>query len=257
MSRLGLYINEQKSVTTQLTVLPLFHSCECYDSIQVFQDLQLTARHCKVFGEDLLYFFYGKPAYPAGEEIEGNRTDCDYCPVCFVVDPHKVNIDRVFPFDSGAFKKKKYKDFMFRRTKLEDYLLDSSLDAILDYITLFYTSNHNYIRGIASNSLPQRSPQIDGLIRLLHATGTLNIDERSHTVEVITKDNVQLLEAVECVILPEDLLRDDSVREFFDCNNILHLEYTVRALTPPSRYNEAVFDKVMDFLKARNQDGDL
>ena len=251
MSTLNDYLQQHKIKSSHIDILPMLHSCECFDSRLIIESGQLETRLCKVFNKDLLYFFYGKPSYPVGEKVVGNRTDIEYCPVCFIVNPQKVKIYRVFPFDTGAFSAEKYDDFFHRNMQLGEFELDSSLKAILTYIAIFFESNDNYIRGQTVIGIKENNPYINGLISILNAQGTHKIDDRAHTVEVISQECVSLKDAVECVIIPEDLLREDSIKAFLDQYNIRQMEYTVRTLTAPSRYNEVVFEKVMEYLKIR------
>lgn len=255
MSVLDIFLSSYNIELPQLHLLPLFHSCECFDSISILRDARLSTHQCPVFGEELLYFFYGKPAYPAGEKEKKYRTDIDYCPVCFIVNPEIIPIYKIFPFDSGAFTRNMYSDFFYRRVALDDYSINNSLEALLKYIAVFYENNSNYIRGNAVIRLPIFEEHIDSLIRLLNPNGAYNIDERSHTVEVISNQDVVLDKAVECIILPEDLLRYEVVQSFFSEHKIPHREYIVRTLTSPSRYNEVIFSMAMDYLEERNIDG--
>ena len=75
-----------------LPLLPLMHSCECFDARNILTAQELEARFCNVFKERLLYFYYGKPSYPVGEKVKAFRTDLEYLPVCFIVDLQKVLI---------------------------------------------------------------------------------------------------------------------------------------------------------------------
>lgn len=254
MSTINNYLQKHETQDTHIDVLPMLHSCECFDSRLIIESGQLEPRLCNVFNEKLLYFFYGKPSYPVGEKAVGNRTDIEYCPVCFIVNPQKVKIYRVFPFDTGAFSAGKYNGFLHRNMQIDEFELDNSIESILKYITIFFRNNDNYIRGQTIINTKGHDPYIDGLISILNAQGTHEIDDRAHTVEVISQECIFLNDAIECVIIPEDLLREDRIKAFLEQYNIRHMEYTVRTLTAPSRYNEVVFEKVMEYLKFR-EDG--
>jgi hypothetical protein len=248
------FILQQDIGSASVEVLPMMHSCECFDCLGIVESGCLEARDCKVFGEKLLYFFYGKPSYPVGEKVKGNRVDTDYCPVGFIVNPNKVNLYRVFPFDTGAFDANLYADYFHHNMKIDSFELNNSLESIQKYISACFTNNYNYIMGNTTIHGTGYGPIIDALIRLLNASGTIPIDERSRTVEVITKDNVSLKDAVECIILPENLLRHPNIKAFLDENHINYLTYIVRKLTAPSRYNEVVFEKAMEYIHGREEE---
>lgn len=182
-SLLVQYIEKNDNHRDRPKLLPFIHSCEGYNGKKIIEDNELKATHCKVFNENLLYFFYGKPSYPIGEKNETKRTDDLYCPVCFIVDPRTVSIDRVFPFDTGAFKGNRYIDFLHRGMELEDFELDSCLDTIKTYISVIFNNNRNYIDGIACKQESEYL-EIDAFLNLLNAKGSFVIDERANTVEV-------------------------------------------------------------------------
>ena len=249
MSTVSNFVSRRFPIISASEQLPLMHSCECFDSRSIIASEQLEARMCRVFHKKMLYFFYGKPSYPVGEKVSGNRTDIEYCPVCFIVPLDKVKIYKAYPFDTGAFDANKYHDFTHRSMKLDDFELSNSCDGVQQYVKVFFGNNENYIHGSAIVRGPHEDPYVDALVRILNATGSFEVDERANTVEVISCDDVSVRDSVECVILPENLLRDVSIREFLDKNRIYHMEYTVRRLTAPSRYNEVVFEKAMEYIR--------
>lgn len=254
VSDVSNYVSQQSVPVNATEQLPLMHSCECYDSRSIIMSGQLEVRMCKALEEELLYFFYGKPSYPVGEKVKGNRTDIEYCPVCFIVPMNKVVIYKAYPFDTGAFKANKYDAFTHRSMTLDNFELTNSCEGVQQYVKVFFGDNEHYIHGNAIVHEIHDDPCVGALTRILNATGTFEIDERSHTVEIITRNNVSVKDSVECVIMPENLLRDPGIRKFLDQNGIKHIEYTVRRLTAPSRYNEVVFEKAMEYI--RTQKGD-
>lgn len=241
------YIEKNNSGKNKPVLLPFMHSCEAYDGKRIIESDELQARYCKVFDQNLLYFFYGKPSYPVGEKCENKRTDDLYCPVCFIINPKAVSIYKIFPFDSGAFKGNRYDDFLHRGMQIEDFELDTNVNAILKYITTIFDTNENYIEGIACKKESDYL-EVDAFLNLLNAKGAFDIDERANTVEIISKDSVKIKDVVECIILPKSLMIKKEIYEFIVNNNIQYKTYNVRKLTPPMRYNETVFNLVMEFL---------
>lgn len=245
-SLLTKYIEENDS-HIRPKLLPFLHSCEGYNGKKIIESNELKASHCKVFDKDLLYFFYGKPSYPVGEKNETKRTDDLYCPVCFIVNPKKVPIYRVFPFDSGAFDENRYKDFLHRDMKIEDFELENNVDAILSYITTIFKNNKNYIDGVACKKESDYL-EIESFLNLLNAKGAFDIDERANTVEIISKESVSIKDVVECIILPESLMERKEVFKYINNNNIRYKTYGIRKFTLPMRYNETIFNLAMEYL---------
>ena len=79
--------------------------------------------------------------------IKNKRTDSYYCPICFIVNPEKVSIYDVYPFDMGAFDAEKYSDFFPRGVKLKNHELYGGLETIQSYIVVMFDNNENCIEG--------------------------------------------------------------------------------------------------------------
>ena len=129
--------------TTLPKMLPLMHSCEAFDFEEIIRENQLKPMVCSVFNKQLLYFFYGKPSYPVGGKDNLNRTDALCCPVCLIIDLDKIDIYRVFPFDSGAFNRSLYDNFLHKHMKIEKFELDNNSNAIRSYISVVFGNNEN------------------------------------------------------------------------------------------------------------------
>ena len=238
------YLENTIHKPNKLKVLPLFHSCEGYVGKQIIANGELRIRRCETFEKDLLYFFYGKPSYPIlGKK---NRTDVWYCPVSFIVNPQKVKIYKVFPFDTGAFKRNMYEDFIHSKMQLCNYEL-YDINSILEYILVMFANNKNYLNGVCVKENDE-TMEIKALLNLLNAKGTFSIDERANTVEIISDMNLKLKGAIECIILPQPLLRVKEIKEFVEANGIEVRSYNVRRLTAPDRYNEVVFQLAMKYI---------
>lgn len=231
-------------------VLPMFHSCEGYLGIRVFKDGVLKVQKCKVFDKDLLYFFYGKPAYPVADKFSKKRTDDYYCPICFIANPEKVSIYQVYPFDTGAFKAEKFSDFLPRGIELDNYLIDGDIKAIQSYISVMFDNNDNYIDGKCVQSEYDLA-EINSLIHMLNANGAFDIDERANTVEVISSNNLDIKDVIECVIIPNSIMRERYVKDFITRHNIKYKTYRFRTLTKPERYYEAIFQLAMEHISER------
>lgn len=110
-------------------------------------------RKCDVFGEYLVYLFYGRPAFQW--EDKGIRNNI--YPACFQIAPQDIIPRRIFPFDSGAFDGNYYnKPILNYSGELTDYQLydnDGSKeigmpsDQIPRLIYTLWESNVNYYNG--------------------------------------------------------------------------------------------------------------
>lgn len=249
-SLLTQYVQMKDGCDNRLELLPLLHSCEGYSGKKIIASGELQAKLCKVFNKNLLYFFYGKPSYPVAEKNQEKRTDDYYCPMCFIINTQKVDIYQVFPFDTGAFKGDRYIGFIHRDMELDNFELENNTDAILAYISVMFENNEDYLNGIC-HQVESNMMEIQALLNMFNAKGSFQVDERANTLEVITEHNVRLADAVECIILPKNLLRVKEIREFIRDNNVMYKAYNIRRLTSPDRYNEIVYQLVMEYLDER------
>lgn len=245
------YISDNADYSVLPDILPVMHSCDGFDCEKIIVDKQLKPTLCPVFNEELLYFFYGKPSYPIGEKEKYNRTDNLCCPVCFIIDIDKIDIYRVFPFDSGAFNSKMYLQFIHRHMQINEFELDNNCNAIRAYISVVFETNVKYLRGISGPKVDENT-YVNSLLKMLSANGAFEIDERSNTIEVICKKAIDISKEVRGIVLPENLKRKQIICDFIDNNNINYRTYEVRNMTAPTRYNETVFQLVMQFIKGGN-----
>lgn len=236
-----------------IPLLPLMHSCECFDARSILTSRRLEARYCNVFNKKLLYFYYGKPSYPVGEKVEEFRTDLEYSPVCFILDTRKVFIHKVYPFDSGAFKANIYNDFIHRNMKIDEFEIPNSIDGIKSYLSFMFENNKNYIDGAALKRSLTNNSHMDALINMMTANGTMKFDERGRTIEVISKEDVQIKDAVKCIILPQNLLQDTTIVNFLSDNSIDYVEYKVRQLVHPTAYYETIFEKASNYIETHRE----
>lgn len=266
MSSLTKYIKGNASQGGEL--LPIFHSCSGLAGQSILHSDSLEARKCKVFKKELLYFFYGKPAYHIQTTGLPNTTMVYRCPVCFIVDIDKIKPYRIYPFDTGAYMAGLYNEFSIQANETElqqEYALGKKKENIQAYVKSFFLDNEHYLNGECAKHIlgkqvvtegsdstrrvDETEPSIIKLLRMLNCDGEFVIDERSRTVEIVCDKGILISDAVEHVILPNNLLDDKYVKEFFDKNkSISYSTYCFRALTTPEYYYEAVIQKAIDYI---------
>jgi hypothetical protein len=117
-------------------------------------DGYLEPRPCDVFvGEPLLYFFYGRPSYRANSDEPPTSLE-HYLPVCLLFKNAAVRpIKRVFPFDSGGFKKEFYASAFHKDMRLDDFGLDPDPSTPGRVVSLFFESTDAYLRARAISSI--------------------------------------------------------------------------------------------------------
>jgi hypothetical protein len=236
-------------VDNTLAVLPSFHSTTVSDMEVILRTGTIEAKRCKVFEEDLAYFFYGKPSYEVSHGVNKSFRNNFYMPGCFVVDTNKLPIHRIFPFDSGAFMTERYKDNFPKNPNISNYEIQTDIASILKYIHAFFQNNVNYLKGkslINDSNLVNITTQ--SIASLLESPGYENFDERAVTLEIQCKENVILSEALMAVIIPDEFEENEYFIDFINRNvSVQVLSYPVHYPVAPTRYNESIYIRSMDF----------
>ena len=73
--------NFVQAVPPAQPLLPLTHLTDAYRFEKAHQTDELQPRDCKVFGEPLLYLFYGRPSYRVHPDEQPSGL-AHYLPVC-------------------------------------------------------------------------------------------------------------------------------------------------------------------------------
>jgi len=100
----------KRNQITKANPLPLVHTTESYYLKKIVGSGIVEARRCNVFrNEKLSYFFVGRAAYKRELHQEAEYWEL---PACLVFSFFIDGVKRIYPFDSGAFKAKRYPSFI-------------------------------------------------------------------------------------------------------------------------------------------------
>ena len=171
---------------------------------------------CDVFGEYLVYAFYGRPAFKW--KIEG--TPNEPYPIFFVFhDNDTVKPSRIFPFDSGAFHCKRYGS-AYSSSVLEDYALalptrGVSPEKIPALVQAIWGSAQAYYHG----NIPKGSKKLTDstsvplsafdreYLSFIYSGFYNEADSRAFTIEYSYNDSLPL-DSLERVYLPSSINLD-------------------------------------------------
>lgn len=94
----------------------------------ICEDNYLNTESCRFFNKDLVYVFFGRPAYRIQDAAD---TSLEFnWPIIFIFDPNKIDgLSAVYPFDTGAFYSELYKGFFSNRSRVEDYELPGVVES--------------------------------------------------------------------------------------------------------------------------------
>ncbi|MBE6586120.1 MAG: hypothetical protein E7645_06310 [Ruminococcaceae bacterium] len=158
-----------------------------------------------------------------------------------------------YPFDSGAYENELYKNFLHRRMNIKEFEIPSNIESIQKYITTFFGNNQQYIDGQALPLNDTGNRYVDALISLLAVRGGEKFDERAHTIEVICNESLCLKDVVKCIVLPINLLRDETVLQYLKDNDIEYITYKVKPLVHPTKYYGVISEKVEEYIVSHKE----
>lgn len=211
------FIDALTGAVSVTPTLPLVHTTSSPDfEYEIGPNSVLKAQKCKVYAEDLVYFFYGKPSYrPQDSETQYRADMKQFAPVCLVLDvPPGIAPRRVMPFDSGS----QYEEIMrkeghiHKRMKKELFELQGR-DAPGNIVGLFFGSNLDYF-----NERPLPVPTVDpasntcieSYVSLISRRGTNQGDSRLNSIEIQFGQDIDLgvTGTVLAVAMAESLYQD-------------------------------------------------
>lgn len=117
----------------------------------------------------------------------------------------RLELVRIFPFDSGAFDRGFYDKYLHQKMVLGDFALDADISTPGRVITRFFGDVPNYLRGTPSSSqegLDPSSFEAFSYIGLISAKDSNLLDSRSSSIELQTSEALDITFCVEAVILP-------------------------------------------------------
>ena len=212
--RFKKYIGAQSPANGKL---PFIHITRGYDFDTIVKGDILEPQHCDVFGRNLTYLFYGRPAYRAKD---GNNARMEFeWPIIFIIDPDKIShIENVFPFDTGAFELGLYKGFFDPKSDIMDFALDPSVDSARKIVGTFYVSHEEYYSGLTRKNveLPIRQFEMQGVYELSRLPGVQDggptRDERSSAIEIQVSKPISLKDALLAIVLPSPYMGDPDTQ---------------------------------------------
>lgn len=195
--------------------LPLLHVTNLYSFIEICAGDSIEPQHCRHFGKNLLYTFYGRPAYRT-KSAEFTNLSFNW-PVVFIIDPDKIaDIEAIYPFDTGAFFTGLYERYFSSQSRVEDFQLPGSLEYASKLVSTFYTNEKQYLHGRSFKNLelPLDGFEAQGVAELAREPSFTHResgngktrDERSSAIEVQLRQRIEIKNSAAGIILPADYL---------------------------------------------------
>lgn len=189
------YVEKQKLARP---LLPLCHTSDGYSFEKIIKHEMIKATECKHFESDLIYFFYGRPAYRTAKgdmAIENSF----YFPVCFVINLNGIQAQpvRVAPFDTGAFAAGLMDQYRHPKMKISDFIIHNSTEkAPARIVSGFYGTNRNYLAGKpkAETAKPYDAFDFETncYFNIISDRSKGIVDDRKRTIEIQFSENIPL-----------------------------------------------------------------
>lgn len=127
---------------TEIILLPLCHTTSTGKPLsEIVKKQALKSNLSQDYGEDLIFFFYGKAKYFPKKDVQNHFGS--YSPITFLfnLDSFSDSPYRMVPFDSGGFIL-----YDMNGYEVKDFSIENvNEEKIKMLIKTFYTSNQNYI----------------------------------------------------------------------------------------------------------------
>jgi len=241
--------------TTGIETLPFLHSCDAYHFRKILQSQKLSPTLCDVFELEYLYMYYGIPSYrKAGKKPTGHYA---HYPVCFIINIDYVNTlspKRLFPFDSGAFKKMAEirEKYFYPEMEAEHFEIIPDIDNAKKIISRFYCSNANYIEKnvqIKNGDINSMNFEAQSYLSLISDNAETKFDNRVATIEFILDQEIELSEdSIFNIILPQAFLDDDQVEKLLAKLNIQTPITYSTIKTSPGDFFSVIYDRYCEYM---------
>lgn len=246
----------QRNSVVPSDALPLVHSTKSYNLKAILAANQISPQKCDIFvDEKINYFFVGRPSY----KYTTSSTTADHweLPCCFIFASDIVKTpNRTFPFDSGAFSKKLFPDYigMMPRNEFEISISDapqkiigSFFGSAKDYFLLKPKSAQIFDQEF---SLTPFDAEIQAMLRLAGEKTKPEFDDRRFAIEVQSSNAVSLsVDKPLAVVLPEQYLDIKSVRDTIQNKwGAEPLGYPMFSLSVTA-YHALIYKEIYDFYK--------
>ncbi|MFI0845250.1 hypothetical protein [Mesorhizobium sp. IMUNJ 23232] len=241
LSRLNEFVAKQEAVSD---TLPFIHLTNTYKFDKIAASDIIKTERCRYFKEELIYLFYGRPAYRIKKTLNGNLP-FDW-PVALIFDERIIakKISRLYPFDTGGFFIKKYERFFDKASTIGDFSLEPTLETILRVVSAFYQSNYEYFTGASRKNVDIAIDQFEaiGLHEMARqpadpeASSRVPPDERASSIEAQLEEDLALSGALRAVVCPLRLMEvsrwvaalnrwSPTVIEPYSVHNAVHPEF--------------------------------
>jgi hypothetical protein len=230
--------------------LCLTHVTDCANLGGLVQSGSLAPKLCSVFNEDLVFLFYGRPAYRRPWTGEAS-CNLDYARICLVLrDEVVAKAHRILPFDSGGFGR--YSSAFHDSLSISDFELTPG-DHPLKLIGAFYASLEHYwtVQPIRPRQFAPTENIIRSYYQLIAGELAEKFDDRCAAIEVQLAETLGLENEVLAFIGPNQIFDDPAVQALVKKWDAEPRGYRVTHVFNPPETSGRLYAEVERFLEDR------
>jgi hypothetical protein len=225
--------------------LGLTHCTTVTDGLRAIESGRLMPTFCGEYGVDVLYLFYGRPAFKPLSGLPASDFD-EVRPMCLVLDASILDRAlRILPFDSGGYDR--YAPFVGPGLRREDFEVSGG-EMPARIVRAFFESNRNYYDGIATASerdFRVSNPAARGYARLLADRSIQDDDDRRATIEIQLDTPVVIHGALKAIVAPRSVMDEPAILEAQARNPELSLlDYNSYGRARPLAFANSVMERV-------------
>ena len=242
-----------KNIPPTPTSLAWCHTTDAFRLRDMIKSGSVSPRRCNVFEQDLLYLFYGRPAFRRDEDQQLRLSA--KAPVVIVFAPNLATQGcRMFPFDSGAFELR-YQGWTHRGMELQDFEIECSPEAARRHVSAFFSTNEQYVRLLPSIPvIPFVGDfEVESIVQLLSDPSSTNADDRRLAVELQVEQVVPFESPwVLALIVPSELIQAPWLRSFISsAASIDILTYELAQLRTAGHYQVLLEERAVTLQLAK------
>ena len=227
--------------------LAWFHTTDAFRLRDVVMSGAMSPRRCDVFDQDLIYAFYGRPAFRRIEDQQLRLTA--KAPVVVVFPPNLTDLGcRMFPFDTGAFGQR-YQSWVHRGMALQDFEIECSSLAAQRHVAAFFSTNEQYVRLLPSSPiLPYVGAfEVESIVQLLADPSSAHADDRRLAIELQLADAVPFQSPwITALIIPSELTHAPWLESFLSVNSAIEvLTYELAQLRTAGHYQALLEERAV------------
>lgn len=228
----------------------LMHSTPVGVGTDILIEGKLRTHKCPVYDQDLVYLFYGRPAFKPLPGVPPSGID-EHLPMCLIIDPALLgNAIRILPFDSGGYAR--YAPHIGPLLDRPDFELGPGKQVPMRLVSAFFETNYNYYRQVPRadpEAIPISYRAARAYARLARDVALADDDDRRSTIEIQINRSVPLATALKAVVGPPTVLSDPNVNAALEgMPNVMRISYETYGRQQPSAYMALLYDHVRRYL---------